>query len=127
MSTSEREGGKALEHIRNLCLYAYQHGYHELEYDPVETLTATIAELRAQVEGLRERVKVNGIGRPTKSANEIADDAIRADVANMLEELGNPPLVQTIYANGWQRATSDQLRVFHELCIRSIKARGKST
>lgn len=71
----------------------------------------------AIVTGLIER-------RPT--ANEIADEAIKADIRQMLDELGNPPLVDRIYPNGWESEPSDRLRSLHALCLRTFAARAHS-
>lgn len=33
---------KIIEHLKDLCDYAYEHGYHELGYDPVKEVAALI-------------------------------------------------------------------------------------
>lgn len=38
-----RQIAQALEHVESLCNFAYEQGFHELGYDPIETLRAAIA------------------------------------------------------------------------------------
>ena len=57
------------------------------------------------------------------SAEQIAAEAIKADIRQMLGELGNPPLVDQIFPNGWEKESSDKLRSLHALCLRTYAAR----
>ena len=55
-----------------------------------------------------------------RSADQVIDDALNADISELLELLGHPPLVKKIFPNGWEgRALSDR-KAFHGLCLRTI-------
>lgn len=64
------------------------------------------------------------------SARPFAKDFIRnalvAAIEPMLEELGNPPLVDRIYPSGWRRADERGLRNLFDLCVRTFAKRERS-
>jgi hypothetical protein len=50
-------------------------------------------------------------------------NALEAEIENMLDELGHPPLVERIFPNGWRTADDDQIGPFFDLCRRSLSAK----
>ena len=44
MTHPPQEVAQALVHLRGLCEFAYQQGFHELGYDPVATVSAALAD-----------------------------------------------------------------------------------
>lgn len=58
-------------------------------------------------------------------AGEVMDDALRVDIRQMLDELGNPPLVERIFPNGWESAPHEGLVSLHALCLRTFAARSR--
>ena len=39
---NDKDIDEALHHVKTLCQYAYDEGFHELGYDPVEVLRAAL-------------------------------------------------------------------------------------
>lgn len=68
---------EAIEHIRDLCEFAYERGYHELGYDPVKTIEKALANAREFVtarwpypnnEGLE--IALSDLGKPDLSKQQ---------------------------------------------------------
>lgn len=49
--------------------------------------------------------------------------ALSAEIADMLDELDNPPLVERIFPNGWRLASDEKLADLYDLCVRTYAAR----
>jgi len=78
-----KELEQAVDHLESICIYAYENGYHELGYNPIKTLLARIAELKAEsvearVGELKEelakakRLHKNGIERRVRFSTRAA-------------------------------------------------------
>jgi hypothetical protein len=52
-------------------------------------------------------------------------NALMQEITLMLQELGNPELVNRIYPNGWQNNNEAQLRVLYDLCWKTFRKREK--
>lgn len=44
-------------------------------------------------------------------------------VAEMLADLGDPPLIERIYPKGWRGISDEKLGDLYDLCIRTYRAR----
>ena len=78
-----------------------------------------------------DRAVVNGaneLSPPLRASVPSAEDFIRSalitEIAAMLDELGNPALVERIYPNGWRNADRMGLVSLYELCRRTFAKRG---
>lgn len=47
------------------------------------------------------------------------------EIATMLDELGNPPLIERIFPKGWRTADDDGLAHLFDLCLRTFAARAR--
>lgn len=65
-------------------------------------------------------------GGEIQSAEAFICAALTARIAVMLEELGNPELVDRIYPAGWRNADSKGLAQLYELCRRTFAQRGRA-
>lgn len=54
---------------------------------------------------------------------EFVRGALIAEIASMLDELGNPTLVDHIFPKGWRLADDAGLAILYDLCIRTFKTR----
>jgi hypothetical protein len=59
------------------------------------------------------------------NAGEFIRTALRVEIAAMLDELGQPPLVARIFPKGWQNADREGLTSLYELCRRTFIQREK--
>jgi hypothetical protein len=50
-------------------------------------------------------------------------EALVAEIATMLNDLGNPPLVDRIFPNGWRNASDEKLGQIYDLCVRTYAVR----
>lgn len=56
---------------------------------------------------------------------EFVRQALLTEIDSMLVELGNPPLIERIFPNGWQNAPTDKLEQLYDLCLRTYASRSK--
>ncbi len=56
---------------------------------------------------------------------EFVRGALTDEIEGMLEELGQPPLVDRIFPNGWRNAPDDKLKSLYDLCIRTFATRAQ--
>lgn len=61
-----------------------------------------------------------------QSREQLIRSTLEAEIATMLDELGNPPLVQDIFPNGWRNANDQKLKELYDLCLRTFSAREKT-
>lgn len=73
-----------------------------------------------------EPVPVSPLRASVPSAEVFIRESLKAEIVLMLEELGEPPLVQRIFPNGWANGTKDDLINLYELCRRTYDARAKA-
>lgn len=71
-----------------------------------------------------EPVPVSSLRASVPSADDFIRSALTNEIATMLDELGNPALVERIYPNGWRNADRMGLVSLYELCRRTFVKRG---
>lgn len=59
------------------------------------------------------------------SRQAFAREALADKIAEMLDDLGNPPLVDRIFPNGWRNADDAGLASLYDLCVRTYAARAR--
>jgi hypothetical protein len=66
----------------------------------------------------------NPIDEPLSRA-EFLRASLTVEIERMLTDLGNPPLVDRIFPNGWRNANDQGLQSLYDLCVRTYQSRAK--
>lgn len=62
-----------------------------------------------------------------RNAEQVMSDALDQDIASMILDLGNPPLIERIFPNGWRSDSFQKRKEFHALCLRTYVDRDRKT
>lgn len=99
----------ALDHVENLCSFAYEHGYHELGYDPVKLIRQSIGDQPVAAGHALVNNDVAGYEVSDSSGHVIASCTDAGEVDRIVDERWEETLTVTPLVRVRSRSSTGKL------------------